>query len=345
MKHLTIILALTIGLASCTRTETYPLGTDVTVEKAGGGSVSGRLVEVKPDRIVVQGRDGLNTEVLKTQITSLKAMTPAAAPSPGAEATPATTPPATADATPPATAQPTALAPAPTPAASPSSAAHAPAGAASKTKPAPRGVDNSRAASAAAPADAPPAAVKEATPPPPPVPEYRELTIPSGTTLSATLATSLASDTSKVEDAVRATLKSPVSIEGFELLPSGTTIVGHVTSVQQSAKVKGRASIAFRFNSAHLHEGPEQFSSATIVQEAASTKGKDATKVGVGAGIGAVIGGIAGGGSGAAAGAAIGGGAGTATVLATRGDEVRIPAGTPVSVKLTAPLTIRVRVR
>jgi hypothetical protein len=38
MKHLTIILALTIGLASCTRTETYPLGTDVTVEKAGGGS-------------------------------------------------------------------------------------------------------------------------------------------------------------------------------------------------------------------------------------------------------------------------------------------------------------------
>lgn len=339
MKHLTIILALTIGLASCTRTETYPLGTDVTVEKAGGGSVSGRLVEVKPDRIVVQGRDGLNTEVLKTQITSLKAMTPAAAPSPGAEAAPATTPPATAEATPPATAQPTALAPAPTPAASPS------AGAASKTKPAPRGVDSSRGASAAAPADAPPAAVKEATPPPPPVPEYRELTIPSGTTLSATLATSLASDTSKVEDAVRATLKSPVSIEGFELLPSGTTIVGHVTSVQQSAKVKGRASIAFRFNSAHLHEGAEQFSSATIVQEAASTKGKDATKVGVGAGIGAVIGGIAGGGSGAAAGAAIGGGAGTATVLATRGDEVRIPVGTPVSVKLTAPLTIRVRVK
>ena len=172
------------------------------------------------------------------------------------------------------------------------------------------------------------------------MPEYRELTIPAGTTLSATLATSLASDTSKVEDPVRATLKSPVSLEGFELLPSGTTIVGHVTSVQQSAKVKGRASIAFRFNSANLHEGPEQFSSATIVHEAASTKGKDATKIGVGAGIGAVIGGIAGGGSGAATGAAIGGGAGTATVLATRGDEVRIR-GTPVSVKLTAPLTIR----
>jgi hypothetical protein len=31
-------------------------------------------------------------------------------------------------------------------------------------------------------------------------------------------------------------------------------------------------------------------------------------------------------------------------VLATRGDEVRLPAGTVLSVKLTAPLTVRVRV-
>ena len=56
-----------------------------------------------------------------------------------------------------------------------------------------------------------------------------------------------------------------------------------------------------------------------------------------------MIGGILGGGSGAAKGAAIGGGAGTAVVLSTKGDEVRIPAGTPVTIKLTAPLTLRVR--
>jgi hypothetical protein len=58
-----------------------------------------------------------------------------------------------------------------------------------------------------------------------------------------------------------------------------------------------------------------------------------------------VIGGILGGGDGAAKGAAIGGGAGTAAVLATRGQEVRLGAGTPVSVKLTAPLTVRVAVK
>jgi hypothetical protein len=348
MKHLPILLAVTIGLASCTRTETYPLGTDVTVSKNDGASVSGRLVEVKTDRIVVQSRDGASTEVLKSQIASLRVMTPVAEPRPTAEATPpapapTAAPPAAEAAPPPVTqakapaaVEPAPLAPKPRPAAG------------TRPKPSAAPADNAPAPTAHPTEPAPAVEHKEPAPPPPPpvkVPEFRELTIPAGTTLSATLATSLASDTSKVEDTVRATLKSPVAIEGFELLPSGATIVGHVTKAEAAGKVKGRALLAFRFNSVDLAAGPENISTETISREAASTKGKDAAKIGVGAGAGAVIGGIIGGGSGAATGAAIGGGAGTATVLATKGDEVRLPAGTPVSVKLTAPLTIRVEVK
>lgn len=345
MRYLPILLAAAIGLASCTRTETYPLGTDVTVAKSDGASVSGRLVEVKPDRIVIQNRDGLSTEVLKSQITSLKVLTPVAEPLPSAAATPPAqaTPPPTAEAVPapaaetrsPATAEQT-------------SRASRPPAAGTKPKPASPPVRNSPAPASHAAESAPVVEHKEPSPPPPPpvkVPEFRDVTIPAGTTLSATLATALASDTSRVEDTVRATLKSPVSIEGFELLPAGATIVGHVTKAEPSAKVKGRALLAFRFNSVDLTAGPEHISTETISREAAATKGKDATKIGVGAGAGAIIGGIIGGGSGAATGAAIGGGAGTATVLATKGDEVRLPAGTPVSVKLTAPLTIRVEVK
>jgi hypothetical protein len=177
--------------------------------------------------------------------------------------------------------------------------------------------------------------------------EFREVTIPSGTTLSATLATAVASDTSKVEDPVRATLRTAVSAEGLQALPPGTTLLGNVTSAERSAKVKGRASIAFRFNTVDLpgDGGRQPISTATISHVAAPTKKKDATKIGIGAGAGAVIGGIVGGGSGAAKGAAIGGGAGTAAVLATRGDEVRLAAGAPVSVKLTAPLTVRVQTK
>jgi hypothetical protein len=344
MKRLMIVLALTTGLASCTRTETYPLGTDVTVVRNDGTSVSGRLVEVKQDRLVVQRRDGGSTEVLKSQITSVQAMTVPAGPTPTAEAKPAEAPvstPAPAQVAPPAAAEAT-----PPPAVAPKSLA--------PTKPRPTAAAKSNAAArpedkSPSPANQAAAAVapdvKETPPPPPPLPEFRELTIHAGTTLSATLTTPLASDTSKVEDTVRATLRSAVSIDGVELVPTGATITGHVTKALQAAKVKGRALIAFRFNAVDLPSGPEHMSTETITREAESTKGKDATKIGIGAGAGAIIGGIVGGGSGAATGAAIGGGAGTATVLATRGDEVNLPAGTPVTVKLTAPLTIRVQVK
>ena len=343
MKHLIIVLALTAGLASCARTETYPLGTDVTVVRNDGSSVSGRLVEVKQDRLVVQRRDGGSTEVLKSQITSLKAMSPGAEPTPTAEAKPAEAP-----ASAPPVAQTAEATPAPAVAPKSLTATKPRSNAGTRAETAPHPVEKSPSRGTPAAVPVTPTEVKEATPPPPPpppLPEYRELTIHSGATLSATLTTPLASDTSKVEDTVRATLRSAVSIDGVELLPPGATITGHVTKAEQAAKVKGRAVIAFRFNSVDLHDGPEHMSTETITREAASTKGKDATKIGIGAGAGAIIGGIVGGGSGAATGAAIGGGAGTATVLATRGDEVSLPAGTPVTVTLTAPLTIRAQVK
>ena len=175
-------------------------------------------------------------------------------------------------------------------------------------------------------------------------PEFREVTVPAGTVLRVALSTPVASDTSNAEDAVRGTLQGAVTVEGVQALPAGTTVTGHVTSAQRSAKVKGRASVSVRFNSIDPpgDGGRESIQTSTITRVAASTKKEDATKIGIGAGAGAVIGGIIGGGSGAAKGAAIGGGAGAGAVLATRGEEVRLPAGTVLSVKLAAPLTVRV---
>jgi len=178
------------------------------------------------------------------------------------------------------------------------------------------------------------------------VPEYREITIPSGTSLPLELKTAVASDTSKVEDPVRAALRSPITVDGVQVLPAGTDVLGHVTAAERSGKVQGRASVAFRFSTIDLpgEGGREPISTATISHVAAATKKKDATKIGIGAGAGAAIGAIVGGGSGAAKGAAIGGAAGTGAVLATRGDEVRLGPGAIVTAKLTAPLTVRVPV-
>lgn len=176
------------------------------------------------------------------------------------------------------------------------------------------------------------------------IPQYRDVTLPAGTTLRLELQSAIASDTSSVEDTVRASLRQPVSIDGNTVLPTGTEVVGNVTSVERSGRVKGRARIAYRFNSIDYSGERYDIRTNTLSHQAEATKGEDATKIGIGAGAGAAIGALLGGGDGAAKGAAIGGGAGTGVVLATRGKEVRLGPGADVTARLTAPVTVRVKV-
>ena len=170
----------------------------------------------------------------------------------------------------------------------------------------------------------------------------RDVTIPSGTLLHLTLSTSVASDTSQVEDAVAAELTNAVMVGGRTALPSGALVAGVVRSVDPSGRVKGRARLALDFTSVTSGGRRYAMSAEHFSRQASATKGEDATKIGIGAGAGAVIGGLLGGKKGAAQGAAVGGGAGTGVVLATKGEEVRFPSGTDVSIQLTAPLTVRV---
>lgn len=191
----------------------------------------------------------------------------------------------------------------------------------------------------------PPATSPAATPPPPSVPEYREVVIPAGSILPLTLASSVASDASQVEDLVRATLREDVQLGDGAVLPTGVDVIGRVVEVERSGRVKGRARVAFRFTRL-TYEGDEyDLRTEAVERVAAATKGEDATKVAIGAAAGAALGGVLGGGSGAAKGAAIGAAAGTGAVLATRGEEVRLEMGEPVDTRLTAPLPLRVRVR
>ena len=192
-----------------------------------------------------------------------------------------------------------------------------------------------------APAGGDAAAPPATAPAPAPLPVVREFTIPDGAQLKLDLVTPLASDASTVEDAVRATLREAVKVDGTTVLPVGTELTGTVTEAEGSGRVKGRARLGFRFTALRTGNERYEIKTAPIALEAQATKKEDAKKIGIGAGIGAAVGAIAGGGSGAAKGAAIGGGAGTGVVLATKGKEVRLGAGANVTAHLTAPLTIQ----
>lgn len=171
----------------------------------------------------------------------------------------------------------------------------------------------------------------------------RNITIPDNTVLDVTLNTALASDTSRVEQNVSGTVASPVVIDGLTVIPAGSALRGHVTHVDDSDKVKGRAELGFRFTTLTVSSVTYDIDSKPLSYVAEGTKKDDAVKIGVGAGVGSVIGAITGGKKGAAIGAAVGAGAGTGVVLATDGKEIRLAEGRKLKVSLTNPLTIRTK--
>lgn len=227
------------------------------------------------------------------------------------------------------------------PAAQPASAPSAEAAGqpAASSAPAAPGTTAAPASSAAAPAAAAAPAPKPAPPPPP---AFREVTIPAGTSLSVSVLSNLASNTSKVEDVVKAALAKPLVIDGVTAVPQGAEIRGVVSDAKQSGRVKGKASIGLAFDRIVVRGETHQIETAPVVLEAQDKKSDDVKKGGIGAGLGAVVGGIAGGGTGAAIGA-VAGGAGA--VLGTKGREIEVPAGTVVDVLMQSPLTLRIPVK
>jgi hypothetical protein len=168
-------------------------------------------------------------------------------------------------------------------------------------------------------------------------PSFHEVTLPAGTSLTVTLTTAVASDTSHAEDQVRGTLTRALVVDGVTAVPANAEIIGSVREARRSGRVKGRASIAFRFEQLRVGDESLAIRTAVISREAAANRRDDVKKGAIGGAAGAVVGGILGGGDGAAIGAGVGA---TGAVMATRGDEVRLAVGATVRTTLQQPLKV-----
>jgi hypothetical protein len=174
-------------------------------------------------------------------------------------------------------------------------------------------------------------------------PVVRTITIPDNTVLDVTLDTTHSSEDSRAEERVSGTLASPVVVDHATAIPAGAKLTGHLTNVKDSGEVKGRAELGLRFTRLQAGSVTYDIDTRPMSWVAESTKKEDAIKIGAGAAAGAVIGAITGGKKGAAIGSAIGAGGGTAVVLATEGQDIRLAAGRKLKVSLTNPLTIRTK--
>src|SRR5215470_5244899 len=186
----------------------------------------------------------------------------------------------------------------------------------------------------------------------------KQVTIPAGTEVPLILKSAVDTKNTRVGDGVYCQTAFPVVIDNVIAIPAGTYVKGEVVKAQRAGRIKGRAEILFKFNTfifpngytvglpgaLHHDAGSEK---ASVDEEgkikADPQKGKDTITVAKGAGVGAAGGGIiTGSHTGVLSGAGIGALAGLATVLMTRGQDVRIEPGTSLKMLLQRPLTVDV---
>jgi len=192
-------------------------------------------------------------------------------------------------------------------------------------------------------------------------PEAQQVTLPAGTEVLLQLKNTIDTKNAHNGDGVYCQTTFPVVVDNMTVIPPGTYVKGEIARVHRAGRVQGRAEVLLHFNTiifpsgytvdmpGALHGDPGTSQARTDEEEGAVKRdGHDKLKkVPEAAGKGAIYGTVAGTiASGTLNGARIGGGIGAAAMLAsvllTRGPDVRIEPGAALTMRLERPLVVDV---
>ena len=177
--------------------------------------------------------------------------------------------------------------------------------------------------------------------PEPPASQFEELIVSADSVIGLQVETSLTSEGARVEDDVVARVTRDVRVGDRVAIPAGARAEGEVTLVERGGRLRERARLGVRFTSVVLADGTRvRLETDTVYREGTRPGGESAAKIGGSAIGGAILGGILGGAKGAIIGGSAGAGAGSAAVMAGGRNPATLPAGTPVTVRITRPATV-----
>jgi predicted outer membrane lipoprotein len=165
----------------------------------------------------------------------------------------------------------------------------------------------------------------------------REGTIPAGTRIVAALNRTVSTEHSRVGDRIELTTRSPIELSEGASVPDGAVIEGEVTHSEGGGRIAGAPELTLRFT--HLQiDGRDHVISA----EPFRVRGKNdalesAAEIGGGAVVGGVVGAIA---HATVPGVVIGAVLGTGVAVATKGNQIVLPAGQRLRVTIEQPLTV-----
>jgi len=167
------------------------------------------------------------------------------------------------------------------------------------------------------------------------------VTLAVGTALKGQLENTISTDKNQVGDPVRFRTSEPITTSGRTVVAAGARVLGTVTYVRAAGRMKGAAELTIRFTELELASGQRFPITCEPFRQVVKGDGKEtAAEIGGGAAAGGILGGALGGKGGALKGVAIGAAVGTGVAAGTRGDQIVLPAGKSITVRLSAPTTV-----
>lgn len=158
----------------------------------------------------------------------------------------------------------------------------------------------------------------------------RELRVPAGTEVMARLEEALSSRTARKEDRFEASVLQPVTVGGVVAIPAGSRVRGTVRDAQPAERPSRGGRLDLEFSALYL--GSDRLDIlGRVVSLEQDTTARTAKKAGLGAVLGGVLGSVVGGKEGAVVGVIVGGGG---AVVATKGQDIELPAGALVVMRL-----------
>lgn len=171
-------------------------------------------------------------------------------------------------------------------------------------------------------------------------PEPQILTLQPGTPITVRLAESLSSDRNRTGDTFRATLDSPLVVNGVVIAATGSTIFGRIAQARKAPLIGGRANLTLTLLDITTPDGRLVRVSSSEVEQQGSRSGLvNTAKMTTGAAVGAVVGALTGAAEGAGIRSTLANDTRTNGFMATKRTVV-LPAGTQIVFQLAAPATV-----
>ena len=161
----------------------------------------------------------------------------------------------------------------------------------------------------------------------------------AGTDIQVRLEQPLSSKTARLEDRIEATVAEPVRSGSRVMIPVGSRVRGVVQAAEPAERPSKSGRLDLRFDNVTIPGRPRMDIRTSLVSiKEDLDKGDTAKKAGLGALLGAVLGKVVGGTEGAIIGLVVGAGG---AIAATKGDDVELPEGSVLTLRLERPLTVR----